>query len=71
MARYQLPGHKILEWALVLPLAMPGYVVAYIYTDIFDYTGWIQSQLREWMGWQTAADYWFPDLRTLPSYNFV
>ncbi len=66
MARYQLPGHKILEWALVLPLAMPGYVVAYIYTDIFDYTGWIQIQLREWMGWKTAADYWFPDLRTLP-----
>lgn len=65
LANYQLPGHRYLEWALILPLAMPAYVVAYIYTDLLDYTGWLQIQLRSWFGWQSAADYWFPDLRTL------
>ena len=65
LANYQLPGHRYLEWALLLPLAMPAYVVAYIYTDLLDYTGWLQVQLRAFFGWQSAADYWFPDLRTL------
>ena len=65
LANYQLPGHRYLEWALILPLAMPAYVVAYIYTDLLDYTGWLQIQLRDLFGWQSAADYWFPDLRTL------
>lgn len=65
LANYQLPGHRYLEWALILPLAMPAYVVAYIYTDLLDYTGWLQIQLRGLFGWQSAADYWFPDLRTL------
>lgn len=45
LANYQLPGHRYLEWALILPLAMPAYVVAYIYTDLLDYTGWLQIQL--------------------------
>lgn len=56
LANYQLPGHRYLEWALILPLAMPAYVVAYIYTDLLDYTGWLQIQLRGLFGWQSAAD---------------
>ena len=39
MAMCRLPGEKILQWALVLPLAMPGYIIGYIYTDWFDYAG--------------------------------
>jgi len=64
MAMCRLPSEKILQWALVLPLAMPGYIVGYIFTDWFDYAGPIQIALRDLMGWQ-AGDYWFPDIRTL------
>ncbi|MDB1124817.1 ABC transporter permease [Vibrio algarum] len=64
MAMCRLPGEKVLQWALVLPLAMPGYVVGYIFTDWFDYAGPIQIFIRDIMGWQ-AGDYWFPDIRSL------
>ncbi len=64
MAMCRLPSEKILQWALVLPLAMPGYIIGYIYTDWFDFAGPVQLFLRELMGWE-GGDYWFPDLRTL------
>ncbi len=64
MAMCQLPGEKILQWALVLPLAMPGYVIGYIFTDWFDFAGPVQTLLRDMTGWG-AGDYWFPDLRSL------
>ena len=65
MAMCRLPGEKWLQWALVLPLAMPGYIIGYIYTDWFDYAGPVQILLRDWFGWQSYQDYWFPDIRTL------
>lgn len=65
MAMCKLPGEKILQWALVLPLAMPGYIVGYIYTDWFDFAGPIQIWLRNTFE-ITPQQYWFPDLRTLP-----
>ncbi|MGF1766593.1 iron ABC transporter permease [Enterovibrio makurazakiensis] len=71
MANYSIPGDRWLQWALVLPLAMPGYIVGYIYTDWFDYAGPIQLFLRDITGWTSAAQYWFPDLRTLPGACFV
>lgn len=71
MANYAIPGDRWLQWALVLPLAMPGYIVGYIYTDWFDYAGPIQSLVRDLTGWTSAAQYWFPDLRTLPGACFV
>ncbi|MBD1572759.1 iron ABC transporter permease [Vibrio sp. S17_S38] len=64
MAMCRMPGEKVLQWALVLPLAMPGYIVGYIYTDWFDVAGPIQILLRDLTGWQVRS-YWFPDLRTL------
>ncbi|EGU35116.1 iron(III) ABC transporter, permease protein [Vibrio ichthyoenteri ATCC 700023] len=64
MAMCRLPSERILQWALVLPLAMPAYIVGYIFTDWFDFAGPIQIALRDMMGWQ-AGDYWFPDIRTL------
>lgn len=60
------PGRKHFEWALILPLAMPTYIIAYVYTDLFDYAGPIQVALRDWFGWQSPSDYWFFDIRTLP-----
>jgi len=55
-----------LRWLLLLPLAMPAYLVAYLYTDLFDYAGPVQRSLRAWFGWQSPNDYWFFDIRTLP-----
>ena len=65
MAMCRLPSAAILQWALVLPLAMPAYIVGYIYTDWLDYAGPIQIFLRELFGWQSIHEYWFPDIRTL------
>ncbi|MBL8520905.1 MAG: iron ABC transporter permease [Betaproteobacteria bacterium] len=65
VAQFEFPGRRVLEWLLVLPLAMPAYVMAYAYADFFQYAGPFQSTLREWFGWQVRSDYWFPDIRTL------
>ena len=59
------PGRRILEWALVLPLAMPAYVVAYVYTDMLEYAGPVQQALRGLFGWTSPRDYWFPEIRSL------
>ncbi|MCK2094736.1 ABC transporter permease [Thauera aromatica] len=58
------PGRRFFEWALVLPLAVPAYVMAYVYTDFLQYVGPVQTWLRDTFGWQ-RADYWFPDVRTV------
>ena len=55
-----------LRWLLLLPLAMPAYLVAYLHTDLFDYAGPVQRTLRATFGWQSPTDYWFFDIRTLP-----
>jgi iron(III) transport system permease protein len=65
VASYRFPGARLLEWALVLPLAMPAYVMAYAYTDWLQYTGPVQSLLRDATGWQ-GREYWFPEIRSLP-----
>ncbi|WP_076586184.1 ABC transporter permease [Vibrio ostreicida] len=65
MAMCRLPTEKVLQWALVLPLAMPAYIVGYIFTDWLDFAGPVQILLRDITGWQ-AGEYWFPDIRTLP-----
>lgn len=61
----EFPGRRFFEWALLLPFAVPAYVIAYVYTDLLQYTGPIQSTLRDWFGWQSARDYWFPEIRSL------
>ena len=63
-AMHDFPGRRIFEWALVLPLAMPAYVLAYVYTDFLQFVGPLQSFLRESFGW-SKADYWFPEIRSL------
>jgi iron(III) transport system permease protein len=59
------PGRRFFEWALVLPLAVPAYVMAYTYTDLLQFTGPVQTWLRATFTWQ-AGGYWFPDVRSLP-----
>jgi iron(III) transport system permease protein len=57
-------GRRWLEWALVLPLAAPTYVLAYAYTDFLQVTGLFQVWLRQWTGWQ-LGEYWFPNIRSV------
>lgn len=60
----RFPGQRWLEWALLLPMAMPAYVMAYTYTDLLQFVGPVQSGLRAFFGW-TRDDYWFPNIRSL------
>jgi iron(III) transport system permease protein len=62
---YRFPGQPVLEWALVLPLAMPAYVMAYAYTDWLQAAGPVQTLLRDLTGWK-VRQYWFPEIRSLP-----
>lgn len=62
----RFPGRRIFEWALLLPMAVPAYVIAYVYTDVLEYAGPVQSLLRGAFGWSSSRDYWFPEIRSLP-----
>ena len=65
VSAYRFPGQRVLEWALVLPLAMPAYVMAYAYTDWLQAAGPVQTLLRDLTGWK-IREYWFPEIRSLP-----
>jgi iron(III) transport system permease protein len=69
IAAYDFPGRRVLEVALVLPLAMPAFVMAYAYTDALDTSGPVQTTLRAVMGWQ-VGEYAFPQVRSLPGAAF-
>ena len=62
-AMHDFPGRRFFEWALVLPLAMPAYVLAYVYTDFLQFVGPLQTWLRDVFEWR-RGDYWFPDVRS-------
>ncbi len=62
---YDFPGRGFFTWGLLLPFAVPAYVIAYVYTDLLEYAGPVQTWLRGLFGWQSAADYYFPPIRTL------
>lgn len=68
---YRFPGRRYFQWLLLLPLAMPTYIIAYCYLELFDYSGVVQTGLRDLFGWRNAQDYWFPDIRTLSGAIFV
>ncbi|GAA0351769.1 iron ABC transporter permease [Bowmanella denitrificans] len=61
---YQFWGRSWFEWLLLLPLAIPAYIIAYSYTGLLDFAGPLQSTLREATGWG-YGDYWFPEVRSL------
>jgi iron(III) transport system permease protein len=58
---FDFPGKRWLTWALLLPLAMPAYVTAYAYTDFLQYSGWLQTTLREVLGLQGRM---LPEIRS-------
>jgi iron(III) transport system permease protein len=64
IAATRFPGRRVLGWALVLPLAVPAYLTAYLYADLLDFAGPLQSALRSATGWG-AEDYVFPEIRSL------
>ncbi len=61
---FRFPGRRLFEWARILPLAVPAYVMAYTYTDFLQFTGPVQGLLRALTGWD-AGGYWFPEIRSL------
>ncbi|ADN77576.1 binding-protein-dependent transport systems inner membrane component [Ferrimonas balearica DSM 9799] len=65
VAMCRFPGQRVFQWAMLLPLAMPAYIVAYVYTDLLDYAGPIQRLLRDVAGFQGPMDYYFPPVRSL------
>jgi iron(III) transport system permease protein len=65
IARYTFRGARWMEWLLLLPLAVPGYVGAYALVDLLEYAGPVQTGLRGLFGWQSAQDYWFPEIRSM------
>lgn len=70
VAALEFPGRRFFEWAMLLPLAMPAYIVAYAYTDFLQFAGPLQSALRAAFDWQ-RGDYWFPDVRSIPGAAFI
>jgi len=66
-----IKGKNLLRWLLMLPLAMPAYLIAYLYTDLFDYAGPVQRFLRTTFGWSSPSEYWFFDIRTLSGAGVV
>jgi iron(III) transport system permease protein len=65
VARYDFPARRWLEWLLLLPLAIPAYVGAYALVDFLEYAGPVQTAMRGLFGWQSARDYWFPEIRSI------
>jgi iron(III) transport system permease protein len=69
-AMCRFPLARFFGWALILPLATPAYVMAYVYTDFLQFSGPLQSGLRALTGWQAGA-YGFPEVRSLGGAVFV
>jgi len=70
VAATRFPGRQVFAWALVLPLAVPPYIAAYVYADLLDFGGPVQTGLRAATGWQ-VGDYTFPEIRSLFGGAFV
>jgi len=65
VAKYKFFLSNFVEWALLLPAAIPAYIVAYCYTDFLEYGGIIQTTLREIFNWQSSNEYIFPEIRSI------
>jgi iron(III) transport system permease protein len=67
---FRFPGSRALQWLLLLPMAMPAYIIGYAYTDALAFAGPVQTALREAFGW-SKADYWFPDIHGLAGVSLM
>ncbi|MEQ2049715.1 iron ABC transporter permease [Burkholderia multivorans] len=68
---YDFPGRRTLTWALLLPLAVPTYIVAFAYLDLLHPIGPVQSAIRWLLGFDSPRQFRLPDLRSLPGAVFV
>ncbi len=68
---FRFPGRRIFEWALLLPLAVPTYIIAYAYLDVMHPLGPVQSTLRAVLGITHPRDLWFPEIRSLRGCIFL
>ncbi len=64
LTMYRFPLSRVLDYALLLPLAIPAYIGAYALVDFLEYAGPVQGAMRAAMGWTSARDYWFPEIRS-------
>lgn len=64
VAMFDFPGRRAFTWLLLLPMAMPGFIIGYAYTDFLLFTGPVQSGLRDAFGW-SKGDYWFPNVHSV------
>lgn len=71
ISRYEFRYGAVLDVLLTVPIACPAYLVAYAYTDFFEYAGPLQSGLRDLMGWSSPQDYAFPEIRSMGGAIFV
>ncbi|WP_413206697.1 ABC transporter permease [Rhodospirillum sp. A1_3_36] len=62
---YRFPGRGLFEWALLVPLAVPAFIIGFTYTELLDYAGPVQGVLRALFGWTSPREYWFPQIRSL------
>ena len=62
VSAYSFPGRRVLSWALVLPLAMPGYILGFVTVSVFGVAGPVQTWWRE----QFGRGAWFPEIRSMP-----
>ena len=65
VAKHKFFLSNFVEWALLLPAAIPAYIVAYCYTDFLEYGGIIQTALRDIFNWQSSKEYFFPEIRSM------
>lgn len=62
---YDFPGRRQLEWALLLPLAVPTYIIAYAYLDILHPLGVVQGAIRALLGYSSPREFRLPDIRSM------
>ena len=65
VSRYEFRFRSMLDWMLVLPAAIPAYIIAYAYTDFLEYAGPVQTAIRAMLGVTSAREYWFFEIRSL------
>ena len=71
ISSYRFRFSRWFDVVMLLPMACPAYLVAYAYTDFFEYAGPAQGALRAFMGWRSANDYYFPEIRSMGGAIFV
>ncbi len=68
---YDFPGRSLFNQLLLMPMAMPAYIIAIVYIELLDFAGPVQSLLRRIFGWRSMTDYWFPQITSLGGAIFL